>query len=170
MREAADRMIQGLKIAIQTENDGHFFYEMASKLTPDEKGREIFKVLAEEELEHLRFLRKHYDAMLKTDRIDLEAGLGSPMELKGPNPIFSDELSLRIDDAHYEMTALSVGVHLEQNSMNFYRKMADQAPEAEVKAFFENLAEWEQRHYRALLDQQETLKDAYWSNNRFSPM
>ena len=35
--------------------------------------------------------------------------------------------------------------------------------------FFTELAEWEAGHYEALLTQQESLKEDYWSASRFSP-
>jgi rubrerythrin len=55
------------------------------------------------------------------------------------------------------------------NAVNYYKKMADDADDDFVKAFFLQLSAWESGHYQALLDQQENLREAYWSLNGFSP-
>ena len=39
----------------------------------------------------------------------------------------------------------------------------------EIRAFYLELADWETGRYRALLSQQESLKEDYWSDSGFSP-
>ena len=52
----------------------------------------------------------------------------------------------------------------------FYVRQAKIAEDANVKAFFSELALWEEGHYRMLLKEDEALKEDYWSENRFAPL
>jgi rubrerythrin len=169
MDSARDRLLETLQRAIQAEVEGEHFYLMASQNTDDPKGREVFARLAQDEVEHARFLRAQHEAIRKTGQVDATAKLGEPTELEGPHPIFSEGLRSRLKDAHLEMSALSIGVQLELSAIGFYRHEAEQADDPQVAAFLNSLADWESKHYHALLEQQNTLKDEYWAETRFSP-
>lgn len=167
--KANEKVTAGLKQAILAEMDGRHFYLMAAEKTSDSKGKEVFLQLADEELEHHQFLKKQYQAILQNGRPDSQLKLGAQRPLGGESPIFSPALKKRLGQAQYEMSALSIGLQLEQNAMNFYRTQAEQAAEPTIRRFFQELAEWENNHYRALLAQQEALKEDYWSGSGFAP-
>lgn len=162
-------MAEGVRDAIRAEAEGRHFYLMAARSTADEQGRSVFEQLADEELEHLEFLKVQYRALVETGRTDPAARLGKPSRLEGESPIFSAKIRERLGEAHYEMTALSVGIQLELGAQTFYKSQAGRATDDNVKAFFLELAEWEAGHYEALLAQQEALKEDYWASSGFSP-
>lgn len=164
-----NRILDGLKKAIEAEGDGYNFYSMAAMNTQDDKGREVFQMLAREELDHVRFLKNQYNAILRTGLPDEKIKLPKRGTLLGPSPIFSENLRARIKDAHMEMSALSIGIQLELNAINFYKQEAEAAENESVTNFYNELVEWEQGHYQALLTQQESLKNDYWSAGGFSP-
>lgn len=169
MDAATKRILEGLQKAIQAEVEGHHFYLMAAKSIADAKGREVFEKLAQDEVAHARFLQAQYDALRATGKVDAGISLGEPRKFDGPHPIFSDELHARIKDAHFEMTALSVGAQLELNAIEFYRAQAEATENADVAAFYRKLSEWESGHYHALLTEQDSLKKDYWTEGQFSP-
>ena len=169
MTESVLSLADGLLKAMKAERDGSSFYLMAANSTGDPKGRQIFEVLAREELDHLQFLKEHYDSWVKTGKLSPTAKLHDRLDLAGPSPLFSDSFRKRIKEAHFEMSALSIGIQLELDAMAFYRTQSELTAEPEAKAFFAELASWEQSHYQALLRQQEELKDDYWSEAGFSP-
>jgi rubrerythrin len=158
-----------LRHAIKAERDGHSFYRMAADSSKDPKAKEVFGQLAREELDHLEFLTQHYEAALKTGRPSESAALGKRVDLSGSSPIFSSGIKDRLREAHLEMSALSIGIRLELDAMNFYRSHAEDADNPDVRKLYNELAEWEAGHYEALLRQQEALKEDYWSESRFSP-
>ena len=162
-------LLDGLMQAIKGERDGYSFYMMASKGSDDPKGQEAFEQLAHEEMEHMHFLRQQYDSILRTGKPDLTIKLGSKTSLSEMSPIFSDQIKSRIGDAHIEMSALSIGIQLELDAMNFYKSQAEAADDPDIINFYNELAEWESGHYHALLKQQEELKEDYWSSGGFSP-
>jgi rubrerythrin len=169
MDAATERLTEGLKKAILAEYEGHHFYRMAASTTPDEKGRETFEMLAREEMEHVRFLRAQYKSFLETGKADETEKLGPRTDLIGGSPIFSSEIKSRVTEAHFEMTALSVGAQLEIGAVKFYQGEADASDDETVKRFYTELAEWEQGHYDALTRQLEELRGDYWSAGGFSP-
>jgi len=169
MDQETRRIVEGLKKAVEAEIAGYHFYMMAARSTEDAKGREVFEQLVQEELEHVRFLKAQHESFRETGRPDETAVLGKSRDLSESSPIFSERIRQRIGDAHYEMSALSIGLELELSSTNFYKTEAEAAGLAEVRSFYERLADWEAGHYKALRTQQEELKDEYWAKGGFSP-
>jgi rubrerythrin len=163
------RVTDGLKQAIQAEIDGFHFYMMAAQSTDDSKGREVFESLAQDEKEHARFLSLQYDAFMEKGAPDPTVTLGKRAELEGTSPIFSDQLRKRVSGAHFEMSALSIGISLELSAIKFYKEQAAQSQDETLSKFYTELADWESGHYQALLQQQESLKEDYWAGGGFSP-
>jgi rubrerythrin len=169
MDTATKHITEGLRKAIRTETDGYHFYTMAVNSIRDPKGKEVFTRLAQDELSHLRFLRMQYRSFFEKGQPDQQAKLGPRTELAGENPVFSGKIRKRIDDAHYEMSTLSIGIQLELSSEQFYRDEAKAADDPTVKTFYTELADWESGHYHALLKQQKSLKEDYWAKGGFAP-
>lgn len=167
--QTARTVADGLRRAMLAEQEGQHFYLMAARSTDDPQGRLVFERLAREELEHLEFLKAQLGALLRSGAPDASLKLGQPAPLTGASPIFSDALRARIGQAHFEMTALAVGAQLELSAERFYRDAAAAADDAVVRGFYEELAAWEAGHYHALLAQQESLKEDYWSQGGFAP-
>ena len=162
-------LTEGLLQAIETERYGQHFYRMAAGSMEDEKGRQVFTTLAEEEAGHEAFLKAHYRSLLETGALAEGAALGAQADLSGENPIFSERVRARAGAAHAEMTALGIGVQIELSSVLHYKDQAQRAPSEEARKFFQDLADWESNHYHALLRQQESLKEVYWSAGGFAP-
>lgn len=169
MDEKVKRMVRGLVQAMQAEREGHYFYRMAAASTEDPRGKEVFARLADDEIGHYNFLLAQHRSLAETGRVNAEVRLGEPPDLSGPSPIFSPRLRERIRDAHYEMTALAVGVQLERDAELHYKREAEAAADPAVRRFFLDLAAWEAGHYAALVAQQDELKESYWAESGFSP-
>ncbi len=168
MNDEHKQIAEGLRRAILAEMEGQHFYLMAARSTSDEKGREVFEQLAQEEADHVRFLRAHHDALIARGELDLGVSLGPKLEPDDPSPIFSESLKQRAGDAHFEMTALSIGVQLEASAIQYYRDQAGATGDERVKAFYLELSEWEAGHHQMLVAQQEYLQEEYWGAVGFS--
>lgn len=170
MDDVARRGIaEGLRKAIQAETDGYHFYRMAAGGTEDPQGRQVFEGLAEEELEHRRYLEKQYEKFTSDGTFDTTLKLTPHVDLSGDSPIFSASLRERSKAPHFEMSALSIAIQLELNSVRHYQDQANLAPEPSVVAFYEELVAWEKKHYEGLSRQQETLREINWAEAGFSP-
>jgi len=170
MSEESKAVAEALALAMMTETDGYHFYKMAAKATEDDRGREGFELLAGEELKHLRLLKKQRDSYLESGKADPTIKVGTAPPLSKRNPIFSDALKSRIGEAHFEMSALSIGIQLELRSLQYYRECSREASDDEVlRDFYEELADWEAGHHEALTRQLEELKEDYWTKGGFAP-
>lgn len=169
MDDSARFIAEGLRKAIQGESDGFFFYQTAAQKTSDPRGREVFGALADEERKHKEYLEKQYKSVIDTGAIDFSVRLGPRMSFDKLSPIFTPQLRERVKDAHFEMSALSIGMQIEMNSINLYRSLADGTEDPQVKEFFLELVDWEKGHYEALSRQQEMLKEDYWAGGGFAP-
>lgn len=168
-RSEADSLAGAITKAIENERYGRHFYLMAASSTTDEKGRNTFGQLAEEERDHEAFLTAQLKSLREKGAVDASATLAKKADLSGDSPIFSDSVKTRAREAHAEMSALGIGVQIELASEQFYRRLSEEASETEVKKLFTFLADWEAGHYHALLKQQEQLKEDYWSEGGFAP-
>lgn len=168
MADAENPVVAGVREAILTEQTGMEFYSVAAHNTHDPRGREVFDQLAREEAEHQRWLRRQYQLLLENRPFEpLHATRHA--DLSGASPIFSDELKSRIGQAHWEMTALSVGLTLEHAAISRYLGLAELAVQPDARRFFEELAAWEETHAAALRRQHELLVQSYWHEARFAP-
>jgi len=68
------------------------------------------------------------------------------------------------------VSALTIGMKLELDAVNYYTSCAKKAQEEEVKQFYKELAAWEQDHYLAFEKALEMLKEDYFQANNFVPM
>jgi rubrerythrin len=162
-------LVEGIKAAMLAERTGHEFYKMAAASTKDVEGRQVFERLAAEELSHFEFLRKHHQSLLEKGKLAQGARLGEAHDMAAEHPIFSKELSSRIREAHFEMSALSIAAQLEQNSINHYREQAARTMLPEAKKLFQELVDWETTHLDAFVRQQKELQESYWAEAGFSP-
>lgn len=169
MKDSVKLVTEGLLKALKAEHDGHYFYLSAAKTTEDPQGRTVFEMLADEEREHIEFLRAQYKAYMETGHADTKVELRMKRALTGDSPIFSSAIKKNIKQAHYEMSALSIGILLEQNSVSFYESQAKAVEDAEARTLYTQLADWERGHLHALTQQENALKADYWSAAGFEP-
>ena len=169
MSQSIDTIARALSQAIQAERDGSSFYLMAAQTCEDPMGKQVFKRLAQEEMDHQEYLSAQYQSVTSTGQLDRSLTLQRRVDLDGESPIFSPDIKGRIKDAHFEMSALSIGIQLEQAAIDHYSRAADSVEDPAVAEFFRELVRWETGHHQALLRQQELLKEDYWSSVGFSP-
>lgn len=167
-----NNLAQILKDAIKVESDGYHFYKMAADKTTDPKGKEMFESLASDEITHMKMLKEQYRIYKEQGKFDWEEEklkMKTTFDPSSASPIFSQEFKKKINESHFEMMALSIGIMLEQNSIDLYKKSAERAEDPQARTLFSFLANWEGQHLRALISQQNYLKEEYWSDARFFP-
>jgi rubrerythrin len=165
-----DDFSRSLVEAMQFENDGYHHYTTAAQRTEDPKAKQMFGQLAEDELSHHKTLELMFSDHQKQGSLKLKPPrIKSKVDPAQESPIFSPEFKERVGDKHYEMSALSIGILLEQNSIESYKIYRRQAKELKIKRLFNALIRWEELHLEALIKQQQFLQQAYWEANRFAP-
>jgi len=164
-------IIAMLKHALQAERDGYYHYRTASDHTDDPKAKEVFDKLAQDELAHHKMLEETLASVEKGGPMPAfsEADRGTWGKLNGPSPIFSGDFLRRIKDPHFAMSALSIGMALEQNGINFYGEMERMADHPALKKMCRFLVQWEQSHLEALSAQLKLFQETTWADARFAP-
>jgi len=170
MNTKDSEILQALRTAMEAELTGHAFYKNASRSTRDPKGKKTFERMAEEEMAHFNYLRHQYQSMAKNGTYDFSEKLLKRQAKHASSAIFGDEIKRGIKDAHFEVSALTIGMKLEMEAMRFYRECAEKAENEEVKNFYTQLADWEKDHYEAFQQQLQVLKEEYFQANNFVPM
>ena len=130
------------------------FYEDAMKTCSNQVGREIFKMLREEELVHIDRIMKIYSSLekkenwtadwkvIKTDHGDLEEFFIDLTKRHGT------DITANTSD----IEALDVGIDFEQNAVSFYRDHLSEAVETLEQEFIEEMIAEERYHFKILGD------------------
>lgn len=170
MAKNTEEILKGLRIAIEAELTGHEYYKNAAQNIRDPKGKETFLEMAEEEKGHFNYLRHQYKSVLEKGDYDFSEKLVKKPHRHRDNPVFSEEIKERVKESHFEVSALTIGMKLELDAMNFYRSCAKSAQSEAAKQFYEELVEWERDHYLAFERSLGMLKEEYFQANNFFPM
>jgi Fur family ferric uptake transcriptional regulator len=146
-----------LRIAIATERSGLEFYSRAARLTTDDRGREVFHRLAEEEKEHLATLEKRYAELLAQDA-ELEQRPTFLFFKGAANGLFAegaDKLRAGVDDEQ----ALLIGIKCERSSHEFFQRYGERFEDSEGKQIFLEFAAEERQHLDLLIAEYKSLRE-----------
>ncbi|MBE3073157.1 MAG: ferritin family protein [Acidobacteria bacterium] len=166
---ASDQLTDILRKAYQIEVDGYTFYSMTADHADKPAVQDLFGKLAQDEVQHQAFLRS---VMKNCDQLGAGAfavSITLPDLRAFSNKVFTDRFREQAEGAAFEMAALSVGMTLEKNAVAYFSTAARDAPETEVRTFYQFLADWEQQHLDALQGLHEMIRADFWDRGGFSP-
>lgn len=147
-----DVTLDALEKAIQIEKNGRRFYLQAAKRITDQRGKEVFLSLANEEEKHLRIVEKQYDSLSKGKgwlalaKAKGEVDLEKPLFPQGKKAL---EKMVRPDDSDLDALLLALG--FESDSYELYRKGYAETDDPQGKAMYEYLADMEWEHFETLM-------------------
>jgi rubrerythrin len=164
-REAA---LAALQMGIQTEIDGHNFYQSFAQRTSDPNARRMFERLARDEVMHLELLRNS-KAMLEESGEWAEYK-GVEIEDLAGAPIFSRErIQQNLAGHTSDLSALRLAYLIEKDAVDFYRRAAEQTDDANGRRMFQDLAEMEKGHLNLLEGEYQFLLDQFHTTMGFAP-
>lgn len=166
--EKMNSTIDIFKSAILLERKGHAFYRKMSEVVDNDELRELFKILAEEEMLHEEYLSKEFVEYVKTDKVKGDK-FAEETFIDTSALILSDEAKEDIESAGFEAAAISAAIEFENKAIMFYSESAREADNPDEKKLFEWLANFERSHHRLLAQLDEDLKEKIWYNNSFWP-
>ena len=163
-----DATLAALQMAIQTEIDGHNFYQNFAEQTEDPNARAMFEQLARDEVMHLELLR-NTRAMLeesgewaKYKGVRLDAAQGAP--------IFSRErVEQNVVAYTSDLSALRVAYLIEKDAVDFYSRAAQETDDPNGKRMFLDLVKMEQAHLDLLEGEYSSLKGQFQMAMGFAP-
>lgn len=152
-----------LKKAVLIEQEGFDFYMLAAARSEDDETRAAFEKIAGEEQQHINWLKGLYNKMAGVE--DSDFGFEQPPEKPGifdwdKKDVFKGSLALSV---------FSIGVKMEKEAIEFYKKAAKDSNSPEAKELYETLIEWERGHMEEFQKHYELLQEDWWNEQGFAP-
>lgn len=138
---------EALKLAIQTEKESMDFYQRAAAITADERSKQVFNLLAKEEVGHLKAFFDHYKG---GDLGDVDTYLQTP-----PDKTSATHQALEralAEDVH-EQKALEIALEEEKSTIEMYTMMAKDMADPQVRKVFETVVKETQGHHDMIQDE-----------------
>ncbi len=159
MREEYRAAFAILAKAMKIEQEGRRFYLKAKRAAHDEKGREVYAALADDEGEHLDIIKKQRDSLAQDDRWARSAKI-KPVILDLQEDLFppGKKAPGTTGDSHGDdRDALLVGIDIETRSYDLYRRGAQGTADPLGRQIFEFLADQARSHFNVLMLRYESL-------------
>ncbi len=150
MDEKNQEALNGLKEAMKLEVGGMSFFQRASKLTQDPKGKDTFRRLVKVEMEHYKILEAEYNSLrgkgrwLSYQEVQQVRTTGGEI-----SDIFTQEgFCEQLKDDATDLEALTVAVELEKRAGNHFHEAARHAQDPLAKEVYQKLAQEEEKHLK----------------------
>jgi 2-oxoacid:acceptor oxidoreductase gamma subunit (pyruvate/2-ketoisovalerate family) len=153
--------IKMVEFAIESEQEGINFYKLMAEKFKDQHDGKIFEALAEQEVEHINFL-DYVLRHLKGEEVEVKT-------LEKPEGEDLDWSEIAGEDSMI-ISSFAVGMGLESDAINYYKKACENAKDEKAKKLFDELIFWEEYHYDQLKGQHDLYRDRWWADQSFSRM
>jgi len=138
--------VKALKTAIEIEDNGLLNFLKFARQTKDTTGKNMFIRLAMDEHEHRRIIEKQLNNLMEGKPLIKIEIPKSEIEQVAPT-IRDKQQKTRGESGLLEIDALNTALDLERKAAKFFRDQANLISDAEAKALFIRLAEWEDAHF-----------------------
>jgi rubrerythrin len=149
-----------IRAAMEVEKNGHRFYSGMALRAVNPTVKELFAMLAQDEVEHLRRLKGLEAKYAGGAFFDNEEEFLPYLQRFRDTEIFPSEASLAgmIDGPALDLKALDLAIEAEEKFAAYFRTAAGNAREADGKEAFAWLAGEEERHAEILRKRKAQLK------------
>lgn len=163
-----EKVIENLKIAVNTEIEGYNFYIAASNTVKNEHGKNVFRHLSKEELEHISALTAISNS--------LEAGggwlsykdavaMGGSVKRGAPIFLKENELTKRLKQNPTEISAVIIATETEEKAVAFYSGLLKTAAAPDEKTALGKILDMERNHLKLLRWEYESIvKTGFWGD------
>ena len=160
MTGISDQVREVMREAIKLEINGRAFFQHAEEVTHNELGKKMFKKLAQDEVRHLETFRELFSRMIGNG---LWSQFVREQEIEGPSSVI-ESLKDRVKKGEKsgELEAISIGMDLERNAVEFFERSSKQTTDQKAGEIFKQICEEEKLHYALLQAQYDSV-----SNNGF---
>lgn len=161
-------IIDTLQTALKTEMVGYSYYSDLVEMIEDEKGRNVFKHLAKEELDHIKYIVTLSDSV-KAGRgwIGMKAARESDAFKDAGLPIYSDknELMDRFKEDESDLNAIEIAMKNEEEAVGFYSGLLKEATGEGEREVLTRLVEMEKNHYDLLRWEKDSITHmGFWAD------
>jgi rubrerythrin len=145
--------IEKVELALKTEQDGHMFYQTASKNTSHKLARAAFELLGKEELKHVALIEGLGKQLGGQGELppDLEAVTRNALE-SDLKTIYSNAHEEQIDEEMDPATAYEKAIELEKKITGLYAQYSRECDDEAARRLFAVLHKEEEHHLSLLED------------------
>jgi rubrerythrin len=151
---------KALEEAIRFEVDGREFFLQAAEKAETYLTKSIFKILAEEELGHIRKVKEVHGRCLSFEKDVFLPPVSTTSQLENIFQQAKRETDPRVLMKTGELEAVRLALQLEIKGHEFYKRLAQEATGEFEKAFYRQLAQEESVHFSVLRQMEEALMNA----------
>ena len=154
--------LEGLRIAMDIEEQGRDFYQQAFDIAKEDAHKDLFCLLKNEEIIHFETFSKIFDTVNKNKEAASEEYLFDPetsryLTVLAEGHIFPTAANAKVKIAEVTTVReiLQMAIQAEKDSILFYDELATKSKFAEAKKIFATLKAEEQTHVvklRKILD------------------
>jgi rubrerythrin len=142
-------LLQAMIEAYVMEKGTNEFYKEASHKAINKVAKDAFGVLAEWEHEHMLYIQFLYQAILESrEEVSFDEFKKSvmPTFVEGAIPIKEIQKKMESYEFIDDLGALTIALEIEGKAYNLYRRLSEQAPDTNTKAFMKDMMNWELKH------------------------
>jgi len=161
MEKISKQVENAIRGAILLEIDGRKFFSHAAEVTQHEKGKKMFRFLADEEVKHMKTFGELFTEILKGGQwqkfIKAE-------EVSGEAPLVTKlKERMKQEEGKGEIEALRIGMELEQTAIEFFNRASREAGDPVASRIFHEISEEEKFHYDLLQAQYDSITHSgFW--------
>ena len=153
-RQTAYGPYEAVTLGIQLEDDGYAFYSAVAKASVDHRVKDLFKYLADAEIEHKRVIREEIEPLFTPDwyREEDQQLMSDYLRDVEQQPVFPDpdkavEFAKSMKDAH---RAVDIGILAEERARDYFAFLRDATQDEQGKSIFQRLYLEEIKHLELL--------------------
>lgn len=148
-----------VRAAMEVEKSGHTFYSAMSEKAVNPIARDLFALLAQDEIGHLKTLEKLVPKYQEESYWDNEEEFVPYLRRFSASEIFPSAESLAdvLANEELDLKALDLAIEAEEQFAEFFHKAAESARDQEGQDAFAWLAKEEESHARILKDRKVKL-------------
>lgn len=161
MTEITQQIEDAIKGAIMLEINGRKFFNHAAEVTHNERGKKMFQFLAKEEVKHLETFGNLFSQILGKEEWRTYV---KSHEVLGEAPLVERlKERMKSEEGKGETEALSIGMQLEMDAINYFQKAEAETNDPVAKKIFREISEEEKFHYDLLQAQLDSVTHSgFW--------
>lgn len=135
-------MTNALEIAKKMETDAIRFYQEAARKTKYPAGRKMFETITKDEQRHLEIVTQIIRG--------LDVRVEEVHPIRNIRTVFEDmkdEMMKKVEATSDDLEAFKIAMKMEQEGIEFYKKLMAEAGSPKEKTLYEKLIREEEQHY-----------------------
>jgi len=159
MCESSANAIKMLATALEMEEKGKKYYDEAVETCRNQLGRDVFRLLADYEIQHMKRIREIHDSIRGGGSWSAAADFEPVHGLAEVFRKLAREQKEHIRADTGDLEAIDIGVKFESASVKFYQEYLGHATNPLEKRFLEHMVEEERGHLNLLTDMRQYYTD-----------